>query len=246
MAALFGFGEVVADHTVPVLNEREIRAGAGIMFVVALIAFMNAWFAGDFTPTKLVIVAFLIDFAIRVLVDPRWSPSLILGRFAVRRQRPELVGAPQKRFAWAIGLVLAAAMLWLVVVKDVRGPLNLAICLLCLTLLFFESAFGICIGCRIHRLLSRAPTELCPGDACETTEPTPFQRLSAGQIVAPVIFAVALWAAAPWITAPAAKPVAPAGAAGVVSPEEEERCRVPEFAKAIGHEEKWKLHNGCK
>jgi hypothetical protein len=26
---------------------------------------------------------------------------------------------------------------------------------------------------------------------------------------------------------------------------EEERCRVPEFAKKLGHEDKWKLHNGC-
>lgn len=26
---------------------------------------------------------------------------------------------------------------------------------------------------------------------------------------------------------------------------EEERCKVPAFAKAIGHEELWKKHNGC-
>lgn len=26
---------------------------------------------------------------------------------------------------------------------------------------------------------------------------------------------------------------------------EEERCTVPAFAKAIGHEELWKKHNGC-
>jgi len=26
---------------------------------------------------------------------------------------------------------------------------------------------------------------------------------------------------------------------------EEERCIVPAFAKAIGHEETWKKHNGC-
>lgn len=26
---------------------------------------------------------------------------------------------------------------------------------------------------------------------------------------------------------------------------EEERCQVPAFAKAIGHEELWKIHNGC-
>lgn len=26
---------------------------------------------------------------------------------------------------------------------------------------------------------------------------------------------------------------------------EKERCKVPAFAKAIGHEELWKKHNGC-
>jgi hypothetical protein len=29
-------------------------------------------------------------------------------------------------------------------------------------------------------------------------------------------------------------------------PAEADRCKVPEFAKAMGHEEKWKLHNSCK
>ncbi len=27
---------------------------------------------------------------------------------------------------------------------------------------------------------------------------------------------------------------------------EEERCKVPDFAIAMGHAEKWKLHNNCK
>jgi hypothetical protein len=27
---------------------------------------------------------------------------------------------------------------------------------------------------------------------------------------------------------------------------EAERCQVPAFAKAIGHEAQWKLHNNCK
>ena len=245
MTALFGFGETVDRHAVPVLNEREVRAGAGILFVVALVAFMNAWFAGDFTPTKLVIVAFLLDFAIRVAVNPRFSPSLILGRFAVRNQTPELVGAPQKRFAWAIGLALAITMFWLVVVENVRGPANLAICLLCLLLLFFESAFGICIGCRIHDLFARNKAQLCPGEVCEPRERTPLQRFTPGQIVAPALFALVLWSVAPWIggasATPGARPTSTEAAA-----REEARCRVPDFAKAIGHEEKWKLHNGCK
>jgi hypothetical protein len=34
--------------------------------------------------------------------------------------------------------------------------------------------------------------------------------------------------------------------AAVTNPAEAERCKVPEFAKAIGHEEMWKKHNNCK
>ena len=47
---------------------------------------------------------------------------------------------------------------------------------------FFETAFGICIGCAIYNLFKK----------------------------------------------------------------EQERCKVPDFALAIGHAEKWKLHNNCK
>ena len=31
-----------------------------------------------------------------------------------------------------------------------------------------------------------------------------------------------------------------------VDPAEAERCKVPAFAKAMGHEAQWKLHNHCK
>jgi hypothetical protein len=31
-----------------------------------------------------------------------------------------------------------------------------------------------------------------------------------------------------------------------IDPAEAERCKVPEFAKKIGHEDKWKLHNNCQ
>jgi hypothetical protein len=35
-------------------------------------------------------------------------------------------------------------------------------------------------------------------------------------------------------------------AAKALDPAEAERCKVPDFAKAMGHEEKWKLHNNCQ
>ena len=42
------FGEDAAGYAVPVLNEREIRASAGIMFLALLIALTQVLFKNDF------------------------------------------------------------------------------------------------------------------------------------------------------------------------------------------------------
>lgn len=247
MANLFQFGEDHPDYPVRVLNEREARGAAGIMFLFALIAFMNAWFKGDFAPTKLTIVAFFVDFLIRVLVNPRYSPTLIVARWMVNRQAAEYVGAPQKRFAWAIGLALASLMMYLVVFNNVRGPINMLTCLVCLMLLFFEAAFGICIGCKLFNLLNKEKAQLCPGNVCELKDREPIQMLSRSQVLIAVAYVALLLILSPMLHAsiPQAQGLDPSTSPLERSPAEQERCRVPEFAKQLGHEEKWKLHNGC-
>ena len=89
MNRISGFGETVAGYDVPVLNEREVRAAAGILLVFAMITFANAWFMGNFRPTKIFVIVFLIDFTIRLFINPKYSPSMIVGRFAVSKQAPE-------------------------------------------------------------------------------------------------------------------------------------------------------------
>jgi len=116
---------------------------------------MNAMLLGNFQPTRVFVVAFLIDFSLRIFVNPKFSPSLILGQWMVRKQEPEYVGAPQKRFAWAIGFAMASLMLYLIVIKGVIGPINMLVCGTCLLLLFFESSFGICVGCKLYDMLSK-------------------------------------------------------------------------------------------
>ncbi len=143
MSPVFRFGEALPEYPVPVLNERAVRAGAGILFVLAFGSFMNAWLVGNFQPTRVFVVAFLLDFTLRIFVSPRYAPSLILGQWAVRHQQPEWSGAPQKRFAWGIGFALALTMFWLLVVQNVVGPANVLVCAACLVLMFFEAAFGI-------------------------------------------------------------------------------------------------------
>lgn len=174
----FYFGEVVDGYAVRVLNEREARAGAGLLFVFAILSFLYAYRTMDFRYTSIFITFFMVDFFIRVFVNPKYAPSLIVGRFFVARQKPEYVGAAQKRFAWSIGLVLSVIMFWLVVVVEMMTPIKIYICTACLILLFSETAFGICIGCVLYNLIRKTPPTLCPGGVCEVRQKEEIQRIN--------------------------------------------------------------------
>jgi hypothetical protein len=250
--SIFQFGQQRPEYDVPVLNERAVRASAGILFFLAIVSFMNAWLLGNFQPTRVFVVAFLVEFTIRIFINPRFAPSLIVGQWMVRRQQPEWVGAPQKRFAWAIGFALALTMLYLVVLNNVIGPINLIVCSTCLALLFFESAFGICIGCKVYNLFNKEKAQLCPGAVCELP-PSESSGVNLAQIAIVALFAVVVGLIAQWVyrTGPQRPDLtqqalrsAPSGA--TIDPAEVERCKVPDFAKALGHEDKWKLHNHCE
>lgn len=249
-ASFFAFGQQRPEYAVPVLNERAVRAAAGLLFLLAMIAFMNAWLTGNFAPTRVIVVAFLIDFGLRLLVNPRYAPSLVIGQWLVRHQQPEWTGAPQKRFAWSIGFLLALTMLYLVVIQGVVGPVNLLVCGLCLLMLFFETAFGICIGCWLYNRWRPEQAQLCPGNTCVYT-PDPQDRLGAGQVLALLLFAGVMAITTPGLAGKGAvqhhrvSPVSSGNFGSATDPAEEARCRVPDFAKAMGHEEKWKLHNNC-
>jgi len=249
-SGVFAFGEQVEGYEIGVLNERAVRAGAGILFLFAIVAFMNAWLLGNFRPTKVFVVAFLADFSIRIFINPRYAPSLIAGQWFVRKQQPEYVGAPQKRFAWAIGFVLALTMLYLVVLNNMIGPVNLIVCATCLVLLFFECAFGICLGCKLFNLFTGGAARLCPGGVCAAAPaPSAGSGVARGAIVAAFagfVGAVILWTGHDDPHAANLQVSSTAGRQVPVDPAEAARCSVPDFAKAMGHEEKWKLHNNCR
>ena len=157
MSSFFQYGEKVDEYDVLVLNEREARAGAGILFAIGILSLINAVALGHVIVTKIFISFFTLDFIIRV-IQPRYSPSLLLGRLFVQNQRPEYVGATQKRFAWAIGLLLALPMFYFLVINFQPNPLKVLVCIICLTLLFLESAFSICLGCKLFGLFKKRPS----------------------------------------------------------------------------------------
>jgi Domain of unknown function (DUF4395) len=167
--SILPFGETIPGYSVPILNERAIRAGAGILFFFAMVTFMNAWLLGNFAPTRVFIVAFLIDFSIRLFISPKYAPSLIAGQWLVRKQAPEYTGAAQKAFAWAIGFELSSVMFFMMVVNQMVSPINMLVCATCLILMWFETSAGICIGCKMYNFFAKDPAQLCPGDTCTYT-----------------------------------------------------------------------------
>jgi len=186
------FGENVQGYDIPVFNEREVRAGAGILFFFSLTMFLGAWHADQLLPGQIMIVAFFVDFLIRVF-NPRLSPSLILGRIAVSNQTPEYTAAAPKRFAWWIGLGLGSIMLVTIVFMHNMSLLNFAICGLCIVLLFMESSFGICLGCIVYNKLLKKEMTLCAGDVCEIKQKEPIQQINFSQLIVLIGFFVFLY-----------------------------------------------------
>lgn len=176
------FGETVEGYTIPVLNEREIRASAGILFILMFVSWMLIIFRESFFLIKLVNTMFLTDFIIRVMISPKYSPSLIIGRLIVGGQTPEYVGAAQKQFAWTIGLVLATIIFLLLVVMNSTSFITGIICQICLMFLFFEAVFGICLGCKFYPMFHKEKSQYCPGESCAVKTKQEIQKTSLLQI----------------------------------------------------------------
>lgn len=183
MKKIIQFGENVEGYTIPVLNEREISAAAGILFLATFTSLMFILFEENFVPIKYVISFFLADFLIRVFISPRFSPSLILARLIVRNQTPEYVGAAQKKFAWIIGVILSGTMFYFFIFENAYSPITGIICLICLIFLFFESAFGICLGCLFYPLFFKDKVQYCPGEVCDVKQKQDIQKTSSSQIL---------------------------------------------------------------
>lgn len=186
--AILKFGEKVNGFEIPVLNEREIRAAAGLLFLFVFISVQRVIYFWDFTLLRYVSSFFLADFIIRVFIDPRYSPSLILGRLIVRNQTPEYVGAEQKKFAWTIGLILGFVMFVSLNILNIHSPITGIICLICQIFLFFESVFGICLGCLMYPLVYRRKPQYCPGEVCDPKSKQSIQMTSVKQAISLILF----------------------------------------------------------
>lgn len=188
MNPIIKFGENVEGYNIPVLNEREIRAAAGILFLMMFISILTAVLQDEFLLIKYAITIFLTDITIRVFINPKFSPSLIIGRLIVRNQTPEYVGAEQKKFAWIIGFVLSSVIFIHLVVINALSPVTGIGCLICLLFLFFETAFGICLGCKFYSIFYKEKALYCPGEICEVKSRQEIQKTSKAQLLIVLCF----------------------------------------------------------
>lgn len=154
-------GTIIPGYSVPVINERAVRAAAGLLFLAGAgaVAYESR------TSLQAFGMVFMVDMMIRLTAGDRWSPSLAAGRLIVSRQKPEWVGAPQKEFAWWLGFGLAFVSCMSMSVLSLPMAFTISLCSICLALLFAEASFGICVGCAIAARVGSTP-QYCPGDTC--------------------------------------------------------------------------------
>jgi hypothetical protein len=157
----------------PVFNEHEVRAAAGITMVVGAVAFSFAYFRHQYIPLQAVASFFLLEFLIRVTLGIRYSPVGVVSRLLMRNLPPQWVSAKPKRFAWAIGLGIALSMT-IITNSGIRGWTPRSLCLVCLTMMWLESALGLCVGCKLYGWLARRgwiakddAIEVCADGSCE-------------------------------------------------------------------------------
>lgn len=180
--SIFSFGEFQEGTKYKVLDERVMRASAGIMLLLAMVAFSNGFLLQRFEVIPYIAGFLVLNFGIGIFINPKFSPTVLLGTFMVRNQSPLPIGAIQKKFAWSLGLGLASIIFVLSILLQSNisyfDPVCL-LCLVCLSLLFLETAFGICLGCQLYfaalslKILPQPKQDErpnCMGDSCEVGE----------------------------------------------------------------------------
>lgn len=175
--SIFSFGELNESKTFKVVDERVWRASAGIMLFMAIIAAINGFILKNYIVIPYVSGFLMLNFLIGVFINPKFSPTVFLGKVFTYRQSPLPIGAVQKRFAWSLGLFLSTLIFILsfFLLKDESYFTPICqLCLICILLLYVETAFGICVGCKIYYLFIRLKIikkpevdPNCMGDACE-------------------------------------------------------------------------------
>ena len=77
-----------------------------------------------------------------------------------------------------IGVVISTTMFFLIGILNLDNLGTTLLCYMCLIFLFFETAFGICIACKIYAKVYKEKAQYCPGEVCEINARQEIQKVS--------------------------------------------------------------------
>ena len=138
----------------PVVDDNAVRAWAGLMFILWMIAFVYSLTTHTPLLANIIVPIIAIDLLIKVIIWPKYSPFMIMWSYLVKNKEPEWVWAKQKQFAWIIWLAIAFIVLWFLLILGKCGPAML-FCLICLVFMWAEAVLWNCIWCNIYILLKK-------------------------------------------------------------------------------------------
>ena len=151
MSSIFTFPNPVNE-----VSARLVAAGVALLGLASLVLGL---------PWLMVVLA--VGFALRVSFGPRIDPlALLVTRVIVPRLplAERLTAGPPKRFAQAIGLAVTTTASLLAFGAGLYGwAYGLLVVLVVFATL--ESAFGLCVGCKMFALLMRVG--VIPDSVCE-------------------------------------------------------------------------------
>jgi hypothetical protein len=154
------------------VNEVAARVVAGgvVVMCVLAIALGQPW----------MVVPLAYGFWARVLTGPTLSPlgQLATRVIAPRIAAPRLVAGPPKRFAQAIGVTFSSAAVVLWFGFGAEGVTWGVLGVLCAGAVL-ESAFGLCLGCKVFTVLMRlglVPDTVCAACADVTLRHPELRR----------------------------------------------------------------------
>jgi hypothetical protein len=129
------------------VNERVARLNATITTLIILLFL--------FTSNVFVMGFLVIDFLIRAIDRPGYSPMAITSKGVAKAFsiRPKMINAGPKIFAARIGLVFSAAVVVLTITGFTEAALIIASVLGLFSLL--EAALGFCVACKIYPFIYR-------------------------------------------------------------------------------------------
>jgi len=156
------------------INERALRARAGLMFLAPIVLLYTRMEHGDHNE----VVANAISGAVQVREYDHILPILLTvfviyemltamsvktahfsltsqaGAYLTKNQTPIYQAMKPKVFAWRIGFLLAVICL-VSLVYSIMQSLTLYLLGICMLFMWLETACGICAGCYFHQLLVR-------------------------------------------------------------------------------------------